>query len=81
MSNSFYDFLKENGNVKETDKKKTNPVFIVIAWIILFVFNSFILEFCWNYGIKFIFNLPDITFLQSILLYLFMRILIRGLFI
>lgn len=82
-SNSFYEFLKDNVKNKQSHSlKETNvkPIHKVLAWIIIFIINSLLFQLCWNFGIKNIFNIPTISFIQSVMIYTFVRILIRGIF-
>ena len=82
-SKSFYEFLKDNANTKTSqtsNETSVKPIYKALAWIVIFIANSLLLQFCWNFGIKNIFNIPTISFIQSVMVYTFARILTRGMF-
>ena len=79
-SKSFYDFLTSNANRQIPETKKVHFIYKALAWIVIFICNSLLLQVCWNFGIKQIIDFPSISFIQSIMVYIFAKILTRGLF-
>lgn len=81
---SFYNFLTEKSNVehqeKTPEKKPIKPIYKILAWIVIFISNSLLLQFCWNFGLKSLVDLPQITFIQSVMVYSLAKILTRGMF-
>lgn len=50
-------------------------IMLILIVVLYFLIGGFIIQFCWNYLMPFIFGLPQITFLQSIVLLILARIL------
>lgn len=78
---SFYEFLAANSSLVSKEKEqKPKQHHIMLAWLLLFFINSALLWTCWNYAISFAFKVPNITFLQSLSIYVVAKILSRGFF-
>lgn len=82
---SFYELLAANSqltnNLKSTDeKKKIEPIYLAMSWIILFLINASIFHLGYNYAITSMFKLEHSTFLQSMLFYSAIKVLLRGFF-
>ena len=76
---SFYEFLAANSKLTN-EEKKVHPLFLLIAWIIVFLINASVLYIGWNYAVSSLTHLEKITFLQSTLLYSACKVLFRGFF-
>jgi hypothetical protein len=76
---SFYDLLVEGAKPKE-ENKNVSKVYYVIAWIILYFSVSFLLQLSWNMAISEIFSLPKISYTQSLLFTIFLKIVRKDFF-
>ena len=77
---SFYDLLansKINGQLEKPTVKKR---YLVLSWVIIFLLNSTGLYLGWNYVISPLINIANISFFDSIGLYVVAKVLSRGLF-
>jgi len=88
QTRSFYEFLMANSELTLTKQANTDQndqhvskKYLVISWIILFVVYSTVLHFSWNHAISYLFDLKTLHFYQSVLLYAFIKILKKGLFV
>jgi hypothetical protein len=79
-STSFYEFLAANSKLTKEDSKKIHPFYLAISWIIIFLGNSAVLWLGWNYALSPVLNLSSVTYLQSILMYSFAKVITRGFF-
>lgn len=74
---SFYDLIVEGAARKEEKEEKVEGIYRVIAWLILFLFGTSLLHITWNWGVTPLFGVPRSNYLESLLLYTFLK-LIRG---
>lgn len=80
---SFYEILSANVKQKpqkQQEKKPAAPFYRMMAWVVIFIANSWILQLCWNYGLVNLLEIPPITFIQSIMVYTLSKVLTRGMF-
>lgn len=77
---SFYDFIAAHSESAPTKEKKTQKIYLIIGWLILFLGNSLIVWLGWNFVISKVFNLASLTLVQGVLLYSFCKVILRGFF-
>jgi len=79
-STSFYEFLAANSKITKEENKKIHPFYLAISWVIILLGNSLVLWLGWNFAISPILKFEPVSYLQSILLYAFAKVITRGFF-
>ena len=77
---SFYDLIAAHSKSTPKEEKKTQKIYLIISWLIFFLGNSIIVWLGWNFVISKVFSLASLTLVQSVLLYSFCKVVLRGFF-